>query len=71
MSKYRHRLIVASAIIDASGKLDQVSVKQSPENDLVGPLVEALKNWMFEPAQIDGKPVALKILLGIRLAASR
>ena len=71
MSKYRHRLIVASAIIDASGKLDQVSVKQSPESELVGPLVEALKNWMFEPAQIAGKPVALKILLGIRLAASR
>jgi hypothetical protein len=46
-------------------------VKQSPESELVGPLVAALKNWMFEPAQIDGKPVALKILLGIRLAASR
>jgi hypothetical protein len=57
--------------MDVSGKLDQVSVRQSPESELVGPLVEALKHWVFEPAQIDGRPVALKILLGIRLGASR
>ncbi len=62
------RLIVASAILDTSGKLQEVSVRQSPESELVSPLVEALKHWMFEPAQIDGRPVALKILLGIRLA---
>jgi len=64
-------LIVASAIIDATGKVDQVSVKQSPGSSFVGPLMEALKHWIFEPAQIDGQPVALKILLGIRLAAAR
>jgi hypothetical protein len=69
--KCRHELIVASAIIDVSGKVEQVSVRRSPENQLVGPLVEALEHWIFEPAQIDGRPVALKILLGIRLAASR
>jgi hypothetical protein len=31
-------------------------------------MMEALRHWVFQPAQIDGKPVALKILLGIRLA---
>ena len=65
------RLIVASAILDTTGKLQEVSVRQSPESELAGPLVEALKHWMFEPAQIDGRPVALKILLGIRLAVPR
>jgi hypothetical protein len=35
------------------------------------PLVDALKHWIFEPAQIDGQPVALKVLLGIRLAMPR
>jgi hypothetical protein len=30
-------------------------------------LTEALKNWAFQPAQIEGKPVALKVLLGVRL----
>jgi hypothetical protein len=71
MRKCGHELIVASAIIDVSGKVEQVSVRRSPESQLVGPLVEALEHWIFEPAQIDGRPVALKILLGIRLAGSR
>jgi hypothetical protein len=62
----RH-VIVASAIMDTNGKLEDVSVRDSPETRVTGPLIEALKNWIFEPALIDGRPVALKVLLGIRL----
>jgi hypothetical protein len=40
----------------------------SPDPQVNAPLIEALKNWTFQPAQVDGNPVALKILLGIRLA---
>jgi hypothetical protein len=69
--KCEHKLIVASAIMNPEGKLEQVSVKQSPENQLVGPLVEALSHWIFQPAEIDGRPIGLKILLGIRLASGR
>ena len=68
-SKCAHQLIVASAIMDVAGKLEQVSVKRTPDSQLIAPLIEALNNWTFQPAQIDGKPVALKILLGIRLSA--
>jgi Gram-negative bacterial TonB protein C-terminal len=68
--KYRHQMIVASAILQADGKLEQVAIRQSPEQQLAEPPIEALQHWLFEPAKIDGKPVALKILLGIRLAAS-
>jgi hypothetical protein len=67
LQRFAARLIVASAILDTTGKLEDVSVKQSSENPLVNPLVEALRNWVFEPAKIDGRPVALKVLLGIRL----
>jgi hypothetical protein len=67
LQRFASRLIVASAILDQAGKLEDVSVKQSAENPLVPPLIEALKNWVFEPAKIDGQPVALKVLLGIRL----
>lgn len=69
--KSGRRLIVASAILDTNGKLQDVSIKQSPESQVIEPLVEALKHWMFQPAQIDGQPVPLKILLGIRLAIPR
>jgi hypothetical protein len=71
MRQCAHRLIVASAILDTSGKLDDVSVKQTPQAEIIGPLTDALKNWIFEPAKIEGRPVALKVLLGIRLAAAR
>lgn len=67
LRKCARHVIVASAIMDTSGKLEDVSVRESPEARVTAPLIEALKNWIFEPAQIDGRPVALKILLGIRL----
>src|SRR5262249_50978225 len=71
LRKVGHRLIVASAIMNTSGKLEDVIVRQTPEAQLTAPLVEALKQWLFEPAQIDGRPVALKVLLGMRWALPR
>jgi hypothetical protein len=71
LRKYSHQLIVASAIMDTTGKLEQVSVREAPPAQITDPLVDALKHWIFEPARIDGHPVALKVLLGIRLAMPR
>ena len=68
-AKCVHQLIVASGVINVTGQLEQVAVKQSPDPQVNAPLIEALKNWTFQPSLIDGKPVPLKILLGIRLAA--
>jgi len=62
-----HHMIVASAVLNATGRLEQLSMKQTPDPRVTAPLLEALKNWTFQPAQIDATPVALKILLGIRL----
>ncbi len=71
LRKCARHVIVASAIMDTSGKLEDVSVRESPEAKVTAPLIEALKNWIFEPAQIDGQPVALKVLFGIRLTMPR
>ena len=62
-----HQLIVASAVLNVAGRLEQLAMKQTPDPRVTAPLIEALKNWTFQPATIDGSPVALKILLGIRL----
>ncbi|HEX3319097.1 MAG TPA: energy transducer TonB [Terriglobales bacterium] len=62
-----HTLIVASAVMDTDGKLHQVSVKQSPESQIIAPLIEALRRWTFEPAKLNGTPIALKVAFGIRL----
>jgi hypothetical protein len=68
-AKCTGKLIIASAIMNAMGKLEQVSMKQVPDNQLTGPILAALNHWSFQPAQIDGNPVALKVLFGIRLSA--
>jgi hypothetical protein len=67
-AKYGHRLIVISAIMNTTGKLEQISVKQTPDAQLNAAFTEALTNWNFQPSAIDGKAVALKVLFGIRLA---
>jgi hypothetical protein len=71
LRKYAHKVIVASAVMNTSGKLEQVSIPQNSEDALVGPLLAALSHWLFQPAQIDGQPVALKVLLGIRFSTPR
>jgi hypothetical protein len=52
-AKCANQLIVASAIITDTGKLEQVSVKHTPDDQIVAPLTEALSNWSFEPAQVE------------------
>ncbi len=65
--KYRPRMIVVYAIINIDGKLEQMSVKQSPDALLNEPLLNALSKWVFRPARLNGQPVAAKALLGIPL----
>jgi len=71
LRKYAHKVIIACAVMNAAGNLEQITLQQNPGTELASPLVEALSHWMFHPAQIDGQPVPLKIVLGIRLAPGR
>ena len=61
------KMIVIAGILTADGKLEQLSVKKSPDPDVNSIVTEALGNWTFQPSQIDGKPVALKVMMGVRL----
>jgi hypothetical protein len=71
LRKYAHNLIVAFAIMNSDGKLEQITLRQNSDLQLASRLIEALSHWTFQPAQIDGKPVSLKIVLGVRLAPGR
>jgi hypothetical protein len=62
-----HRLIVLSAVMTPEGKLEHVSVKKSPDERVNALLTSAMMNWTFQPSQIEGNPVALKVLLGVRI----
>ena len=62
------KLIVISGILNTDGKLENLSVKKTPDPRVDSLIIEALSNWTFQPSQIEGNPVPLKIMLGIRLS---
>ncbi len=65
--QYPGRMIVVFAIINAQGKMEQVSIKESPNPELNKPVLDSLGKWVFRPAQLDGENVAVELLLGIPL----
>lgn len=65
--QYLNELVIVYAVINVEGKVEQMSVKQSPNAGLNAPLLKALSEWVFRPAQLYGEPVAIKALLGIPL----
>ena len=69
LQRYDGRQIVVYALINTEGRFEQLIVKESPTVELNAPVLHALRRWIFRPAQFGGKPVALKALLGITLAA--
>ena len=63
--KYRGKMMVVFAIINLEGKMEQLSVKESPDAQLNEIVLTALRKWIFRPARLQGNPVPAKALLGI------
>jgi len=62
-------MVVVYAVINPEGGPEQIRIIQSPNPLLNKPLLEALGKWSFRPAEMQGKPVAVKSLFGIILSA--
>jgi hypothetical protein len=67
MRKYLRNVIVVYAVMDTEGKLHHLAVKQSPDGRFNAPILAVLNQWTFQPAQLNGQPVPLKVLIGIPL----
>jgi hypothetical protein len=67
LHKYPHTVVVLSALLGTAGHLEKISVKQTPDANLIPSIIAALDNWAFKPAEVNGQPVPVKILLGIPL----
>ena len=65
--KYLNKVVIVYGVVNIEGKLEQVSVKDSPDALLNEPALQSLSKWIFRPAQLNGEPVAAKLLLGIPL----
>jgi hypothetical protein len=63
--RYSQRQVVVYALLGMDGKLSHITVKQTPDPHVSGPIAQALTKWVFRPAQMNNQPVAVKVLLGI------
>jgi Gram-negative bacterial TonB protein C-terminal len=65
MRRYLRDVVIVYAILQSDGKLQQLSVMQSPDARFNPPILATLRLWTFRPAQMNGKPVGVKVLVGI------
>ena len=60
---------VVETVIDASGRVTHPKIKATSGNkDLDQAAIDAVSQWTFKPATLDGKPVEVYYTLTIRFA---
>ena len=63
--RYMRRLVIVYATMGTDGKLQKLTVRESPDVRFNRPILTALNRWSFRPAQLNGQAVGLKVLIGI------
>ncbi|TFG37855.1 MAG: TonB family protein, partial [Candidatus Aminicenantes bacterium] len=57
--------VVAELVIDQNGVVRDVAIQESPAEELSAAATEAFEQWTFEPATMDGKPVAVRYIVTV------
>ena len=57
-------------VVDVQGRPSEFSIKSNSDDVLATKVVEAVKQWRFLPAQLDGVPIATKVALPVRIVDS-
>jgi protein TonB len=58
-------VVILQTIIDTAGKVTDVRVLKGLPSGLTEAAVEAVSSWRFEPATLEGKPVAVYYLVTV------
>jgi TonB family protein len=53
-------------VVDAKGNVRMPMVDSSPSLEFSNSAIEAAKKWSFEPAKLNGQPVATLIVIAVR-----
>ena len=53
--------------VEKDGKTAAFSVTSATDDVLATAVVEAVKKWRFRPAVVDGKPVAMRVALPVKI----
>ena len=69
-SKFVGKKVVLEFVVDATGKPTSItSTTPGASAELVSSVSEAVSQWRFAPAVVDGKPVARKVSLPVNIVA--
>jgi protein TonB len=58
-------------VVDTTGHTSGFNVKSSTDRELAAAVVDAVKQWVFTPAVVNGAPVATKVILPVRVVAAK
>ena len=68
-AKFAGTKVVLEFVVDTTGKPTSItSVTPGADSELVSSVAEAVSQWKFAPAVVDGKPVARKVALPVTIA---
>jgi hypothetical protein len=62
-------LIVVFGVINSHGNFEGLRILQSPDASFNKALLDSLERWVFRPAEVEGNPVSVKILLGVPVSS--
>jgi TonB family protein len=54
-------------VVQATGRTSDISIKSASDRDLAEAVVDAVKQWKFAPAQVNGVAVATRVVLPVRV----
>lgn len=60
--------VLAELVVNASGKVESVSILRSTHRELEAPCMDALYKWVFTSGLKDGKPVPFKMRQPLRFS---
>ena len=70
-SKFAGTKVVLEFVVDTTGKPTSItSVTPGANAELVASVTEAVSQWKFSPAYVNGKPVARKVALPVSIVAN-
>ncbi len=65
--EHRQGLVVIDALVDATGKVTDMRVISGPPS-LTGAAMQALRSWKYQPARLNGQPVATHLNVSINFS---
>ena len=65
--EYNGATVQLEFIVDVTGKPADFSVKSATDEALAAAVMDAVKLWRFKPAVSNGKPVATKVALPVKV----